>query len=108
MHVASDAVDELLVMASTVIAPAVFAAAVHHRRKRERRYYQRTIRFATPRERIPVTCIHGTMGQRIFRRAFRMTLDSFWRLYSILLPHIQTAMDRKRDDYGQVDIIVVD
>jgi hypothetical protein len=39
------------------------------------------------------------MGQRIFRRAFRMRLDSFWRLYSILLPHIQTAMDRKRDDY---------
>ncbi len=66
MHVASDAVDELLVTASTVIAPAVFAAAVHHRRKRERRYYQRSIWFTTPRERIPVTSVHDTMGPRIF------------------------------------------
>jgi hypothetical protein len=98
MHVTSDAVDELLVMASAMVAPAaVFAAAVHHSRKKRERRYQRTIRFATPCERVPVTSVHDTLGPRIFRRAFRMTLDSFWRLYSILLPHIQTAMDRRRD-----------
>ena len=37
------------------------------------------------------------MGPRIFRRAFRMTLDGFWRLHSILLPHIRTAINRNRD-----------
>ena len=96
MQFSSNAVDDLLTMASTVIGPAVIAAAVHHRKKRERGR-QRTVRLAQQRERIPVMSVYNTMGPQIFRRAFRMTLDGFWRLYSILLPHIRTAINRKRD-----------
>jgi hypothetical protein len=39
------------------------------------------------------------MGPQIFRRAFRMTIDAFWRLHSLLLPHIRTAIIGKRKDY---------
>ncbi len=35
------------------------------------------------------------MGPQIFRRAFRMTYDSFWHLHAILLPYIKTATDKK-------------
>ena len=93
----SDAVDELLTEASTVIGPAVIAAAVYRRKRWERGGYQQSVRFAQQRERIPIIGVYNTMGPRIFRRAFRMTLDGFWRLHSILLPHIWTAINRNRD-----------
>ena len=96
MLFSSDAVDELLTTASTVIGPAVAAVAVCRRNKRDRGRL-RTVRFAQKRERVPVMSVYNTMGPQIFRRAFRMTLDSFFRLYSILLPHIRTAITRKRD-----------
>ena len=34
------------------------------------------------------------MGPHIFCRAFRMTFEAFWRLYSILSPHICTAVSQ--------------
>ena len=96
MQLSSDHVNELITAASTVIVPAVAAVAMHLRKNRDRSR-QRTIRFAHQREHIPVMTVHNTMGPRIFWRAFRMNLESFWRLYSILLPHIQTVINRKRD-----------
>jgi hypothetical protein len=85
-------VDELLMGASSVIQVAAIAVA-HDYINRERAK-QRIGRSPTQRrQRISMPEVFNSMGPRIFRRAFRMTLDSFWRLHSILLPHIRTAAD---------------
>jgi hypothetical protein len=91
MQFSSNAVDELLFGASAVIKPAIMAAAVHYKNRGESvRCWSSRIAF--PRQRISIVEIYNSMGPRIFRRAFRMTFDAFWRLYSILLPHIFTAI----------------
>ena len=52
------------------------------------------------RKHVSVAKVHSTMGPQIFHQAFHITLDSFWCLYSILLPHICTAARRMtRRDY---------
>ena len=40
------------------------------------------------RERIPVQVIFLRLGPSLFKRAYRMTEASFWRLYRIIVPHI--------------------
>jgi hypothetical protein len=91
MLFSSDAVNELLFGAASVVQPAVMAAAYHLYMRRNQP--QRSGRIAQCRMRESVLDVFNLMGPRIFRRAFRMTFDSFWRLHSILLPHILTAID---------------
>ena len=50
--------------------------------------------FFQSRKRHSIAEVYGWMGERIFRRAFRMSYDSFWRLHSVLLPHILTKTER--------------
>lgn len=92
MQFSSNAVDELLFGVSSVIQPAVISAAVHYMNRRESVRRQRSIRITFPRQRTSVVEVYNSMGPRIFRRAFRMTFDAFWRLHSILLPHLRTAI----------------
>ena len=92
MQFSSNAVDELLFGVSSVIQSAVIAAAVHYMNRRESVRRQRSIRITFPRQRTSVVEVYNSMGPRIFRRAFRMTFDAFWRLHSILLPHLRTAI----------------
>ena len=94
MQFSSDAVDELLTAASAVIQPALIAATHLYMSSRERRHQPRTRRSPQPRQRTSVLEVFNCMGPRIFRRAFRMTFDAFWRLYSILSPHICTAVSQ--------------
>jgi len=92
MQFSSNAVDELLFGVSSVIQSAVIAAAVHYMNRRESvRRGQRSIRITFPRQRTSVVEVYNSMGPRIFCRAFRMSFDAFWRLHSILLPHLRTA-----------------
>ena len=95
MLFSSDAVDELIVAASTVGQPAVLAAAHYYAQKVQ--LDQRTPRVAVPRQRNSVSHAYNSLGPRLFRRAFRMTFDAFWRLHSILLSHIETAISKRRD-----------
>ena len=95
MLFSSDAVDELIVAASTVVQPAVLAAAHYYAQKVQ--LDQRTPRVAVPRQRNSVSHAYNSLGPRLFRRAFRMTFDAFWRLHSILLSHIETAISKRRD-----------
>ena len=93
-----DAANELFFScASTVILPAVFAAVRYKKIRGRSCRPQRSIRIATPRERTSVSEIFNSMGERMFRRAFRMTFDAFWRLHSILLPHLLTAISINRN-----------
>mgnify|MGYP006170116817 CR=1 FL=1 len=92
MQFSSNAVDELLFGVSSVIQSAVIAAAVHYMNRRESVRRQRSIWITFPRQRSSVVEVYNSMGPRIFRRAFRMTFDAFWRLHSILLPHLRTAI----------------
>jgi hypothetical protein len=83
-----------------VIGPVVagaIAACVRKREEEERGRHRRKDRVFHHRERVPVGKVHRTMGARIFRRAFRMTLTSFWRLHAILFPHIMAASIAVRD-----------
>ena len=88
--------EEIVAVGSSlVVAAAVEAATAEmdaQRLPRARgRYFQR-------RERRSMTDVYNLMGDLIFRRAFRMTFDSFWRLHAILLPHI-TLMTLKTKPY---------
>ena len=82
-----------------MIVPVVVAgaAACVRKKEEERGHRRQKDRVFNHRERVPVGKVHRIMGARIFRRAFRMTLISFWRLYSILLPHIRAASIAIRD-----------
>jgi hypothetical protein len=95
MHFPSDALEQLFFEASTIVVePAVLAAAYHYlRRKRDSSL--RGIRVRPRRQRVSVLEVFNFMGPRIFRRAFRMTFDSFWRLHTILLPFLRIATDKK-------------
>jgi hypothetical protein len=92
MIFSADAVDELLIGASSVIQVVTIAAG-HHFINRCRELPKRSVWFAQQRRRISIPEVFNSMGPRIFRSAFCMTLDSFWRLHSILLPYICTATD---------------
>ena len=46
-----------------------------------------------PRERRSVIDVYNCLGSSYFRRAYRMSLDCFYRLHAILLPHIIVASD---------------
>ena len=94
MQFSSDAVDELLFGASAVIQSAVIAALDHYEGMEEPRQSRMS---AQPRCRTSVQEVYNTMGPPIFQRAFRMTLDSFWRLHAILLPHIRTAVSNNSE-----------
>jgi hypothetical protein len=83
-----------------MIGPAVFAAAVHllEGKKNEKNLWR--IQMFHCRKHVSVAKVYSTMGPQIFHQAFHITLDSFWCLYSILLPHICTAARRMtRRDY---------
>ena len=60
------------------------------------------------RERIPVQVIFHRLGPALFKRAYRMTEASFWRLYKIILPHIPKkktqSKKRKRGSTPNGDI----
>ena len=56
----------------------------------------RSGRFAQPRQPIQVAEVFEVMIARIFRWAFRMSLDGFWHLYFILEPHNSSAIDESR------------
>ncbi len=50
--------------------------------------------FFQSRKRHSIAEVCSWMGERIFRCAFQMSFDSFWRLHSVLLPHILTMTER--------------
>ncbi|KAL3776644.1 LOW QUALITY PROTEIN: hypothetical protein ACHAW5_010663 [Stephanodiscus triporus] len=81
----------LEVFSAPVIQAAAIATALHYRMRERSR--QRSGRFAQPRQRIQVANVYDGMGPQIFRRAFHMSWDGFWRLHSILFPHISSAID---------------
>ena len=93
LFLSEEATGELNLGASSapVIQAAAIAAAHYYRMRAERQ--RRSGRFPQPRKRIQVSEVFDVMGARIFRRAFRMSFDGFWRLHSILLPHISSAID---------------
>jgi hypothetical protein len=93
-----DAANELLFScASTVILPSV-VAAVHYKNMRDRSCHpQCSIRIALPREHTSISEVFNSMGPQMFRRAFHMMFDAFWRLHSILLPHLLTAISNNRN-----------
>jgi hypothetical protein len=98
MQFSSDAVDELLFGASAVIQSAVTAAVLCHfevMKEFDHLWWSRTA--AQPRRRQSVQEVYNTMGPLFFCRAFRMTLDSFWHLHAILLPHIRTAVSNNSE-----------
>lgn len=92
MQFSSGSVDELLFGSSAVVQSAVIAAVDHYENVEDKG--RRSHMPAQPRRRTSIQEIYNAMGPRIFRRAFRMTLDSFWRLHAILLPHICTALSK--------------
>jgi len=92
MLLSFDAAIERITGASAVIPPAVLAVITHYRNKKERSRKQRVPRIAIRRQRGSVADVFQCLGPSIFRRAFRMTFDSFWRLYSILSPHILSSL----------------
>ena len=92
MLLSFDAAIERITGASAVIPPAVLAVITHYRNKKERSQKQRVPRIAIRRQRGSVADVFQCLGPSIFRRAFRMTFDSFWRLYSILSPHILSSL----------------
>ncbi len=76
MIFSSEGVDELLMGASSVIQVAAIAVA-HDYINRER-VKQRSGQSPAQRlRRMSIPEVFNSMGPRIFRRAFRMTLDSF-------------------------------
>ena len=89
--------EEIVAVGSSLVVAAAVEAATAEMDAQERlprargRYFQR-------RERRSMTDVYNLMGDLIFRRAFRMTFDSFWRLHAILLPHI-TLMTLKTKPY---------
>ena len=96
MRFPSDALDQLFFEASSIVVePAVLAAAHRYLRRKKEKESLRGIRLRPQRQRASVLEVFNCMGPRIFRRAFRMTFDSFWRLHTILLPFIRTATDKK-------------
>lgn len=95
----SDAVDEQLSKAPTVIQPAVIAA-VHNYLKRKNGW-QRSIWFVQRQQHISVLEVFTLMGACIFCQAICMTFDVFWHLYSILLPHICIAIIENRECEGK-------
>ena len=86
--------EELIAGSSLVVIAAVEAKSSNWRLPRGR--------FAKPRQRQSVADVYNLMGESIFRRAFRMTYDSFWRLHVILTPHISdiTAKTRRYEKKG--------
>lgn len=94
MQFSSEALNDLLSLlsgASAVIRPTVIAAALYLLESEREESERATTRIKVNRRRISVLEVYTSMGPRVFRRAFRMTFDSFWHLYSILSTHISTA-----------------
>ena len=56
----------------------------------------RSGRFAVRQQRRTVHDIHDCLGAMYFRRAYRMTFDSFWSLHASLCPHIIKTMQGMR------------
>ena len=98
MQFSHGSLEFMLSNATAVVGPvAVTALAACLRRAEEERGRRKKGRAFYHRERVPIGKVHATMGVRIFRRAFRMSLDSFWRLHNILLPHLHNASRAARD-----------
>lgn len=86
--------EELVAEMSLVVAAAAEAATTEmdqQERVPQGRFFQR-------REHQSISDIYNLMGNSMFWRAFRMTFDSFWRLHTILMPHI-TLMTVKIKSY---------
>ena len=86
------------------VAASAVAACVRKRKEEEDRghcHRHREDCVFHHREHVPVGNVHRTMGARIFHHALRMTLISFWRLHSILLPLIRAASIAIRDYQGK-------
>ena len=93
----SDALDQLFFEASSIVVEPAVLAAAHRYLRRKKDSSLRGIRVRPRRQRVSLLEVFNLMGPRIFRRAFRMTYDSFWRLHTILVPFIRTAADNKID-----------
>ena len=78
---------------ASVVANAAIAIIFHYYVERTRK--TRRIRSVHhPRVRVTVQEVYAQLGPINFRRAFRMTYDSFWRLYFILSPYIDAATEK--------------
>ena len=56
-------------------------------------------RFPLPnirRERVSVHTIFAKVGERMFRRCYRMSLESFWRLHEILTPYYDAPLRARK------------
>jgi hypothetical protein len=83
--------DDLVVSGGLIVEAAAAAAIAASNQKKKTRPRGR---FFHRRPRHSIHDVYTWMGESIFRCAFRMTYDSFWRLYDILFPHIITVMER--------------
>ena len=78
---------------ASVVANAAIAIIFHYYVERTRK--TRRIRSVHhPRVRVTVQEVYAQLGPINFRRAFRMTYDSFWHLYFILSPYIDAATEK--------------
>ena len=88
--------DDLVVYGGLIVEAAAAAAIAASNQKKKTRPRGR---FFHRRPRHSIHDVYTWMGESIFRCAFRMTYDSFWRLYDLLFPHIITVMERSSRVY---------
>ena len=64
-----------------------------------------------PRKRRPVSFIHAELGSTYFKKAYRMSYSTFWKLYNKLEPNIDTMRaDKESKRYipnGKIHLSVV-
>jgi hypothetical protein len=77
--------DNIFASAALIVQAAATAA-------RNYDFSSRTGRIPLARQRRSVSEIYNCLGPVYFRRAYRMSFESFWRLHLLLLPHIETCL----------------
>eukprot|EP00804_Cyclotella_cryptica_P003177 CCRYP_013780-RA/>CCRYP_013780-RA protein AED:0.21 eAED:0.16 QI:0/0/0/1/1/1/2/0/414 len=77
--------DNIFASAALIVQAAATAA-------RNYDFSSRTGRIPLARQRRSVSEIYNCLGSVYFRRAYRMSFESFWRLHLLLLPHIETCL----------------
>jgi len=83
--------DNIFASAALIVQAAATAA-------RNYDFSSRTGRIPLARQRRSVSEIYNCLGPVYFRRAYRMSFESFWRLHLLLLPHIETCL-RQSSNY---------
>ena len=64
-------------------------------------------RFGIPnikRERVPVEIIFSRLGERLYKRCYRMSEPLFWKLHGMLRPYLKEKEARKRGATPNGDI----